>query len=136
MQSLGRGLAAQQRSWPPDAGGVRPRLPRPVQRPRRGRGSLGRGCPEARQLSRSDRIKLAFFGYPKRFPVEDFAESARRIRDRYPSIAATAYSTKRWLPTALGVLAQSSRPTLSIELDRVRPLPPLRGTRLRQSAIS
>lgn len=84
----------------------------------------------------ADRINLAFFCYPKRFPLEQFTEIARRIRVRHPNIAASAHSTKRWLSTAAAILAQATRPTLSIELDRVRLVKPLRGHRLRQIEIS
>lgn len=84
----------------------------------------------------SDRINLSFFCYPKRFAIEHFAEIARRVRDRHPNIVASVHSTKRFLPTAAAVIAQIGRPTLSIELDRVRPIAPFRGARLRQLDIS
>ncbi len=84
----------------------------------------------------ADRINLTFFCYPKRFSMEQFTEVARRVRARYPHIVASARSTKRWIPTALAILAQTTRPTLSIELDRVRIVKPFRGHRLRQLEIS
>jgi hypothetical protein len=82
------------------------------------------------------RINLSFFCFPKRFALEDFLEAARLVRARYPRINPAVHSTARWLPTGLGVLRQIGRPTLSIELDRVRPVRPVRGKVLRHVTIS
>ncbi|MCC6984263.1 MAG: hypothetical protein IT535_13410 [Bauldia sp.] len=84
----------------------------------------------------ASRINLSFFCFPKRFALEDFVAAARLIRDRYPRIIPAVYSTARWLPTGLGIVRQLARPTLSVELDRVRPVRPVRGTVLRHVTIS
>jgi hypothetical protein len=76
-------------------------------------------------------INLAFFCYPRKGALGDFAEVARRIRAAHPQIAAYAYATDVNLRAALGGVALAVRPTLTIEMDRIRFAPILRGRRLR-----
>ncbi|MCC6984262.1 MAG: hypothetical protein IT535_13405 [Bauldia sp.] len=76
-------------------------------------------------------INLAFFLYPRRHGPAHFVEAARLINARHPRIRASVHSTRHLLPAAAAMLGSAFRPTLTVELDRVRLARPLRGYRLR-----
>jgi hypothetical protein len=77
-------------------------------------------------------INLVFFYNPRRGGMATFAEAARRISAREPRISASAWSSRERvysrLPRLIGL---ARRPTVSIEMNRVRFPPPFRGARFR-----
>jgi hypothetical protein len=75
-------------------------------------------------------IDLTFYVFAREHDIGDFAEVARRIRARDRRIAAHVCDTTHWWPMGLRSVVTIVRPTLSIEMARVR-TPPLRGQRLR-----
>ena len=75
------------------------------------------------------KLNLAFYCYPKKEGIEDFRRAGALIEARAPDIKVSVLSTASAL-TKLRTPAMAMRPTLSIEMDRVKWLNPLRGTRL------
>lgn len=74
-------------------------------------------------------INLVFYCYPKKGTVDDFREVSRRIAATTPEIATHVYTTDANLRALLGTFGKALRPTLTIEMDRVRFAWPLRGRR-------
>lgn len=74
-------------------------------------------------------LNLAFYCYPKKEAIEDFRKAAALIAARAPDIAVSVLSTASAL-TPLRTAAAATRRTLAIEMDKVKLLKPLRGTRL------
>jgi glutathione synthase/RimK-type ligase-like ATP-grasp enzyme len=74
-------------------------------------------------------LNLAFYCYPKKEAIDDFRKVGALISARAPEIKVSVLSTASVL-TPLPTAAMAMRPTLSIEMDRLKWLRPLRGTRL------
>lgn len=74
-------------------------------------------------------VNLAFYCYPKKEAIDDFRKVGALISARAPEIRVSVLSTASVL-TPLPTAALAMRPTLSIEMDRLKWLRPLRGTRL------
>ncbi|TGQ02235.1 MULTISPECIES: hypothetical protein [unclassified Mesorhizobium] len=74
-------------------------------------------------------FNLAFYCYPKKEAIEDFRRAGGLIEARAPDIKVRVLSTASAL-TMLRTTTLAGRPTLSIEMDRLKWLKPLRGTRL------
>ena len=74
-------------------------------------------------------VNLAFYCYPKKEAIDDFRKVGALIAARAPEIKVGVLSTASAL-TPLHTAATAMRPTLSIEMDRLKWLRPLRGTRL------
>lgn len=81
------------------------------------------------------KINLAFYCYPKKGAVPDFTEVARRIETQTEDIAAKVFVTNASLRTLFGSSALCSRPTVTIEMDRIKFSKILRGYRLRHRLI-
>ncbi|MBN9548162.1 MAG: hypothetical protein J0H31_04565 [Alphaproteobacteria bacterium] len=74
-------------------------------------------------------FNLAFYCYPKKEAIEDFRRAGALISARAPEIDVSVLSTASAL-TPLRTAALARRPTLAMEMDRVKLLAPLRGARL------
>ena len=74
-------------------------------------------------------FNLAFYCFPKKEAIEDFRAAATLIEARAKDIKVSVLSTASVL-TTLRTPMIAIRPSLSIELDRLKLLRPLRGTRL------
>lgn len=81
-------------------------------------------------------INIAFFFHPRGgLATADFSEVARRIASRAPDIRPHALSIKDRISTGLTLLRLAARPTLTVEMERLRLGRPLRGTRFRHLGI-
>lgn len=74
-------------------------------------------------------FNLAFYCYPKKEAIDDFRKAGALISARAPEIKVSVLSTASAL-TPLHTAATAMRPTLSIEMDRLKWLQPMRGARL------
>jgi hypothetical protein len=72
---------------------------------------------------------LAFYCYPRKEAIDDFRRAGALIQARAPEINVSVLSTASLL-TPLHTAAMARRPTLSIEMDQLKWLRPLRGARL------
>lgn len=81
------------------------------------------------------RINLAFYCYPKKGAVADFQEVSRRIEAAAPDIKARVFVTSASLRTLAGSLAIAARPTVTIEMDRIKFAAIPRGHRLRHRLL-
>jgi hypothetical protein len=75
------------------------------------------------------KFNLAFYCFPKKEAIEDFRAAATLIEARAKDIKVGVMSTASML-TPLQTPTIATRPTLSVEMDRLKWLRPLRGTRL------
>jgi len=80
-------------------------------------------------------LNLAFYCYPKKEAIDDFRRAGALIQARAPDIKVRVLSTASPL-TKLHTPALALKPTLSVEMDRVKWLKPLRGTRLVHQRMS
>lgn len=80
-------------------------------------------------------ICLAFYCYPRKGAVPDFEDVARRIEAQTDDIAARVFVTNASAHTLFSSLALVSRPTVTIEMDRVKFARILRGHRLRHHLL-
>lgn len=74
-------------------------------------------------------FNLAFYCFPKKEAIKDFRDAGALIEARAKDIKVSVLSTASVL-TTLRTPTIATRPTLSIELDRLKWLRPLRGARL------
>ncbi|WP_137930232.1 ATP-grasp domain-containing protein [Mesorhizobium comanense] len=75
------------------------------------------------------KLNLAFYCYPKKEAIEDFRAAGALIEARAPDIKVSVLSTASVL-TSWRTSMLATRPTLAIEMDRLKSLKLLRGTRL------
>ncbi|MEZ2331479.1 hypothetical protein AB6802_17305 [Mesorhizobium sp. RCC_202] len=81
------------------------------------------------------KFNLAFYCYPKKEAIDDFRRAGALIQARAPDIKVSVLSTASPL-TKLHTPMLALKPTLSVEMDRVKWLKPLRGTRLVHQRIT
>jgi hypothetical protein len=75
-------------------------------------------------------VNLVLFGNHEKGTLRELGEAARLISERHPEIHAVALTTKARVRRAARLAALAARPTLSVELERIRFPAPFRGVRL------
>lgn len=75
-------------------------------------------------------INLAFCCFPKNGAVADFNEVGRRIARLAPDIRTYVVRTDLSVSLATGWLRLAARPTVAVEMDRMKWFHPIRGRRL------
>jgi hypothetical protein len=75
------------------------------------------------------KVNLAFYCYPRKEAIEDFRAVGELIHARARDIKVRVISTSS-IFAPLHTATVAFKPTLSIEMDRIKGLQPLRGTRL------
>ncbi len=76
-------------------------------------------------------INLVFFYNERRGGMATFVEAARRISVREPRIIARAWSSRERVVRAARLVRLALRPTVSIEMNKIRFPEPFRGARFR-----
>ena len=82
----------------------------------------------------SGKVNLVFFANHERGALGDLVEAARRVSARHPEIDACALTTKARVRRFAELPRLALRPTLSIEIHRIRFPHALRGVRLHREA--
>lgn len=75
-------------------------------------------------------INLIMFGNHERGALHELREAARLVSERHPEINAVALTTKARVVRAARLAVLATRPTLSIEIDKIRFPAPFRAQRL------
>ncbi len=75
-------------------------------------------------------INLIMFGNHERGALHELREAARLVSARHPEINAVALTTKARVIRAAKLAVLATRPTLSIEIDKIRFPAPFRAQRL------
>jgi hypothetical protein len=76
-----------------------------------------------------DRINLSFYCYPRKGALDDFRRVADRINGSTRDIHARVLTTTMHPGRFVGTVASAFRPTVSIEMDRLKRFRPFRGCR-------
>jgi hypothetical protein len=75
------------------------------------------------------RINLTFYCYPRKGALDDFRHVASRINTSTSDVFARVLPTTMHPGRLMGTVASAFRPSVSIEMDRLKRLKPLRGHR-------
>lgn len=81
-------------------------------------------------------INVAFYCYPRKGALKDFNAVARRIVQTAPDVHAYAIRTDFSIAGMTGWARLAGRPTVFVEMDRIKWFKPLRGRRLAHPKIS
>jgi hypothetical protein len=77
----------------------------------------------------TDKTNLIFYCYPRKGAMDDFRDVAERINASSGDVRARVLPTTLHPGRLVGTVASALRPTVSIEMDRLKRLRPLRGYR-------